>query len=312
MNNWCNDEITDGSLTKNDDGTFSIIYVANCMEDEFCIADSFWSKKFCGVDVSVGNDFIELIPYAGANAKIINQVPGNSYKMTIEPLESTVRVKIELYEKNIPSFYIKDTKSEINEMIYDRTSYTYQFTATSEIETFSLWSDNSFYLGDITVNSESELSVCNECSETTISGLIPNKEYDIILYILDDEVYINVLQHCPYFIVGSFSYNGDNVWERMSVTDIDNVYYYEFIYNSSMSETNSSWWYPCPENGIVFGITYGNGNFDNIYGNVELSSEYVISNGSEDSSAVNLIENKTYVIYLKVENGFYYAKIEEK
>jgi hypothetical protein len=309
MNNWCNDALNDGALTKNEEGIYSIVYIANCMEDEFCIADSFWSMKFCGIDVSVGNDFVELIPYAGPNAKILNQVPGNSYKMIIEPLESTVRVKVELYEKNIPSFYLKNSNSETIEMVYDRTSYTYQFTALSESESFSFWSDNGFYCGDLVINNEEILSVCNGLTETTISGLIPNKNYDIILYVIDEKVNICVLQHCPYFIIGSFSYNGDNVWKKMTASNIDNVYIYEFTYVSSMS--NNDWW-SSPSNGISFVITNRNGSFDAVFNGVELTSDYVVSRGYGDALATNLLEGRTYIIYLKEENGLYFAKIEEK
>lgn len=99
MNNWANDALTDGSLTENTDGTFTITYTAKANPDEFAIADATWATKYCnGTEVVVDGDFVELAA-GGDNAKVTGQVPGNNYKMTIQPLSSSVKVKVELAAK---------------------------------------------------------------------------------------------------------------------------------------------------------------------------------------------------------------------
>ena len=94
MNSWC-----DGSLTENTDGTFTITYTAKANPDQFAIADATWATKYCnGTEVVVDGDFVELAA-GGDNAKVTGQVPGNNYKMTIQPLSSSVKVKVELAAK---------------------------------------------------------------------------------------------------------------------------------------------------------------------------------------------------------------------
>ena len=158
MNNWCNDALTDGALTANDDGTYSITYTAKAEPDEFAIANEAWSTKFCGVEVAVGADFVDLIPGAG-NAKVTGQVPGNNYKMTIQPLSDTVKVKVELAGVNVPSFYVLDENEGLIEIPYDGAAYNYIFVASGSSDSLCIWSDNVYYVGSAVKGTEKELSV---------------------------------------------------------------------------------------------------------------------------------------------------------
>lgn len=309
MNNWCNDVLSDGLLTKNDNGTYSIIYTANCIEDEFCIANEYWSVKFCGCDISVGDEFTELIGM-GQNAKIINQVPGNDYKMTIELQYSTIKVKVELENRNIVPFYVLN--ENVYEMPYDRTSYTYKFTAVQESQILKIFNDHSYFGNSIVLDTEIELISADESSDILISGLEINKDYILSIYFKDGRVYAKVNRYCPYFIVGSLNFNNDNVWERLVPTDVENVYEYEFTFNASMSDTKKGWWICPDESSIRFRLTNDNGVFDEVFGGAVLSSEYVVNVSSSDILATNLVEGVTYVISLKEEDGLFYAKIEKR
>ena len=190
MNNWCNDALTDGALTANADGTFSITYTAKAEPDEFAIANEAWSTKFCGVEVAVGADFVDLIPGAG-NAKVTGQVPGNNYKMTIQPLSDTVKVKVELAGVNVPSFYVLDTTKGLVEMPYDGTSYTYYMApAVNATENVVIWSEGKYYTGSVKFQDtkEIELKAEDEVGYLAVTSLAADDLVKLVLTVTGKKV----------------------------------------------------------------------------------------------------------------------------
>ena len=309
MNNWCNDALTDGALTKNDDGSFSITYTAKAEPDEFAIADEGWGVKYCnGTEIAVGADFVEL-GSGGANAKVTGQVPGNNYKMTIKPLSTSIEVKVELAGVNVPSFYVLDTTKGLVEMPYDGTAYSYQFSANAETANLVIWSDKVYYTGEATVGTAKELTAGDEVGYLTVSGVASGKDYIATLTVDDDDkVSVTVTQMCPYFIVGAINYvNNTNVFDRMSATDEDGVYTFEFTYKTSMSANWGS-----PSDGVAFKITDGNGSWNAVFQDAALTAEFVESGDDGNATASGLVDGKTYVITLKEADGKFSAKIAEK
>ena len=309
MNNWCNDALTDGSLTENPDGTFTITYTAKSNPDEFTIADATWATKYCnGTEVVVDGDFVELAA-GGDNAKVTGQVPGNNYKMTIQPLSSSVKVKVELAGSNIPSFYVLDTTKGLVEIPYDGKSYNYEFSADAETANLVIWSDKVYYTGEATVGTAKELTASDELGSLTVSGLTSGKLYNASFTVDDDDkVSVTVTKMCPYFIVGAINYvNDTNVFDRMSATDEDGVYTFEFKYKTSMS---ASW--GSPSDGVAFKITDGNGSWNAVFQDAALTAEFVESGDDGNATASGLVDGTTYVITLKDADGKFSAKIAAK
>lgn len=190
MNNWCNDALTDGSLTENTDGTFTITYTAGANPDEFAIADATWATKYCnGTEVVVGGDFVELAA-GGGNAKVTGQVPGNNYKMTIQPLSSSVKVKVELAGSNIPSFYVLDTTKGLVEMPYDGKSYTYYMdAATDTTENVVIWSEGKYYTGSVKFQGDAvELTSKKEVGYLAVTSLAADDLVKLVLTVTDKKV----------------------------------------------------------------------------------------------------------------------------
>lgn len=309
MNNWANDALTDGSLTENPDGTFTITYTAKSNPDEFAIADATWATKYCnGTEVVVDGDFVELAA-GGDNAKVTGQVPGNNYKMTIQPLSSSVKVKVELAGSNIPSFYVLDTTEGLVEIPYDGTSYNYQFSAEAASTDLVIWSDKVYYTGEATVGTAKELTAADEVGYLTVSGVVSGKDYMATFTVDDDDkVSVSVTQMCPYFIVGAINYvNNTNVFDRMSATDEDGVYTFEFTYKTSMSANWGS-----PSDGVAFKITDGNGSWNAVFQDAALTAEFVESGDDGNATASGLVDGTTYVITLKDADGKFSAKIAAK
>ena len=309
MNNWANDALTDGSLTENTDGTFTITYTAKANPDEFAIADATWATKYCnGTEVVVDGDFVELAA-GGGNAKVTGQVPGNNYKMTIQPLSDTVKVKVELAGVNVPSFYVLDTTKGLVEIPYDGKSYNYEFSADAETANLVIWSDKVYYTGEATVGTAKELTADDEVGYLTVSGLTSGKPYNASFTVDDDDkVSVTVTKMCPYFIVGAINYvNDTNVFDRMSATDEDGVYTFEFTYKTSMSANWGS-----PSDGVAFKITDGNGSWNAVFQDAALTAEFVESGDDGNATASGLVDGTTYVITLKEADGKFSAKIAEK
>lgn len=187
MNNWCNDALTDGALTKNDDGSFSITYTAKAEPDEFAIADEGWGVKYCnGTEIAVGADFVEL-GSGGANAKVTGQVPGNNYKMTIKPLSTSIEVKVELAGVNVPSLYVLDTTAGAVKMEYDGTQYKYTAKATSTTLKLPVWTSEKYLKGTYALGAENaaDLTIEDKVSTVDITGVANGSEY--FVYITYDE-----------------------------------------------------------------------------------------------------------------------------
>ena len=309
MNNWANDALTDGSLTENTDGTFTITYTAKANPDEFAIADATWATKYCnGTEVVVDGDFVELAA-GGGNAKVTGQVPGNNYKMTIQPLSSSVKVKVELAGVNVPSFYVLYTTKGLVEIPYDGAAYNYQFSADAETANLVIWSDKVYYTGEATVGTAKELTTDDEVGYLTVSGVVSGKDYMATFTVDDDDkVSVSVTQMCPYFIVGAINYvNKTNVFDRMSATDEDGVYTFEFTYKTSMSANWDS-----PSDGVAFKITDGNGSWNAVFQDAALTAEFVESGDDGNATASGLVDGTTYVITLKEADGKFSAKIAAK
>lgn len=183
MNNWCNDALTDGSLTENTDGTFTITYTAKSNPDEFAIADATWATKYCnGTEVVVDGDFVELAA-GGGNAKVTGQVPGNNYKMTIQPLSSSVKVKVELAGSNIPSLYVLDTTAGAVKMEYDGTQYKYTAKATSNTIKLPVWVGEKYLKGSYAFGADAaaNLTIENAIATVDITGVTADKEYNVYI-----------------------------------------------------------------------------------------------------------------------------------
>lgn len=190
MNNWCNDALADGSFTVNEDGSYSIKYTAKADPDEFAIADKSWSVKYCAAtEVTVGGDFVELAA-GGGNAKVTGQVPGNNYKMTIQPLSSSVKVKVELAGSNIPSFYVLDTTKGLVEMPYDGKSYTYYMdAATDTTENVVIWSEGKYYTGSVKFQGDAvELTSKKEVGYLAVTSLAADDLVKLVLTVTDKKV----------------------------------------------------------------------------------------------------------------------------
>lgn len=300
MNNWA----TDGSLTENTDGTFTITYTAKANPDEFAIADATWATKFCGVEVAVGGDFVDLVPGAEGNAKVTGQVPGNNYKMTIQPLSSSVKVKVELAGVNVPSFYVLDTTKGLVEIPYDGKSYNYEFSADAETANLVIWSDKVYYTGEATVGTAKELTADDEVGYLTVSGLTSGKLYNASFTVNDDdEVSITVTKACPYFIIGDMG----NSFTRMTATDTDGIYTYEFKYENSMNAWGGG-------NGTIsFKIVKGNSWSGQVaFQDAVLTADFVESGDDSNATAAGLVDGTTYVITLKEADDKISAKIAAK
>ena len=140
MNNWANDSLDDGKMTANADGSYSIVYTAKAANDEFAIANSGWSVKYCnGTEVAPDGTDVSLAS-GGDNAKVTGQIPGNNYKMTVTPSSTSVSVKVELAGSNVPDFYILDKTTGLKKMEYDGTSYTTTYKATGVTGSICVWS----------------------------------------------------------------------------------------------------------------------------------------------------------------------------
>lgn len=188
MNNWANDALTDGALTENDDGTFSITYTAKAAEDEFAIADSGWAVKYCnGTSVAVDGTETEFAS-GGDNAKVTGQIPGNNYKMTITPGSSSLKIKVELAGSNSASFYIVDAVDGLVPVSYDGSKYTYDFTATGTTESFELWSEGKYYTSNSVTSTASVLTVSDEKGTLKCSGLTSSLGYILTLTVEDGKV----------------------------------------------------------------------------------------------------------------------------
>ena len=200
MNNWCNDALTDGSLTENPDGTFTITYTAKSNPDEFAIADATWATKYCnGTEVVVDGDFVELAA-GGGNAKVTGQVPGNNYKMTIQPLSSSVKVKVELAGSNIPSFYVLDTTKGLVEMPYDGKSYTYYMApAVNATENVVIWSEGKYYTGSVKFQDtkEIELKAEDEVGYLAVTSLAADDLVKLVLTVTDKKVSVKANDATP-------------------------------------------------------------------------------------------------------------------
>ena len=107
---------------------------------------------------------------------------------------------------------------------------------------------------------------------------------------------------CPYFIIGDIS--GDFV--RMSATDEDGVYVYEFTYKNDMTAWGGS------NGNISFVITEGSEWNKKITG-IALTSTFADSlDDGENATASGLVDGTTYVITLKDADGKFSAKIAAK
>ena len=192
MNNWANDSLDDGKMTANADGSYSIVYTAKAADDEFAIANSGWSVKYCnGTKVAPDGTDVSL-ESGGGNAKVTGQTPGNNYKMTVKPSSTSVSVKVELAGSNVPDFYILDTTTGMNKMDYDGTEYSYTFTASGTSESLVVWSKDKYYKGTVAYAKENPtaatLTANDNVSTIDVNGLTKNLPVKLILTVKDSTV----------------------------------------------------------------------------------------------------------------------------
>lgn len=301
MNNWANDSLDDGKMTANPDGSYSIAYTAKAVNDEFAVANSGWSVKYCGKDIAVGGESTELISGAKDNAKVTGQIPGNNYKLTVIPGITTVSVKVELAGSNVPDFYILDTTTGLNKMEYDGTSYTTTYKATAVTGSICVWSKDKYYTAsNVALKTATTLTAASDAGNIDFTGLSANTEYNVSIAKDGDDYKVTVTKLCPYWMVGAINYNGDNVFTRMEATDTDGEYTYTFKYNSDMSKKWSS-----PADGVAFKITDGNGSWNaKICGvKIKLGEDFVSSGTDGNAELSGLEKDKDYVITVKDTDG---------
>ena len=308
MNGWAK-----GEITKNDDGSYTFDFKATGEDLEFKVADNGYAVAYGkdSSDIAVGGDFVAL-KSKGENAKLTGMVIGNEYKLTLKIENNVVSVKLTLEKNNVPTFYIIGN-GELTEMKYDGTSYCYRFKATGTSKDLYVYSDGSYYKADVALSAETDTEVKKSASKDKIglSGLTNGKAYMVTLTVGKTSVKANVKEAlCPYFMVGAINYaDGKNVFTRMSSTEDDEVYEYEFTYATSMSAQWGS-----PENGVCFKITNGAGWDVVVFGDktLTLDGDYVESAGGGNVTVAGLTNGKNYVFTLKYEGGKFYGKIAEK
>lgn len=302
MNNWANDSIDDGKMTANPDGSYSITYTAKAADDEFAIANSGWSVKYCnGTSVTVGAETATVLGSNGGNAKVKGQTPGNNYKMTVIPAETNVSVKVELAGSNVPDFYILDKTTGLIRMEYDGTSYTTTYKATAVTGSICVWSKDKYYTAsNVALKTATTLTAASDAGNIDFTGLSANTEYNVSIAKDGDDYKVTVTKLCPYWMVGAINYNGDNVFTRMEATDTDGEYTYTFKYNSDMSKNWGS-----PADGVAFKITDGNGSWnEKIYGvKIKLGEDFVSSGTDGNAELSGLEKDKEYVITVKDTDG---------
>ncbi len=305
MNNWANDSIEDGKMTANPDGSYSITYTAKAADDEFAIANSGWSVKYCnGTSVTVGAETATVLGNNGGNAVVKGQTPGNNYKMTVIPAETNVSVKVELAGSNVPDFYILDKTTGLIKMEYDGTSYTTTYKATAVTGSICVWSkDKYFTASNVALKTATKLTAASDAGTIDFTGLSAKTDYNVsIAKDKDGDDYkVTVTKLCPYWMVGAINYNGNNVFTRMEATATDGEYTYTFKYNSDMSKNWGS-----PADGVAFKITDGNGSWNAKIGDVKikLGEDFVSSGtGSGNAELSGLEKDKEYVITVKDTDG---------
>ena len=303
MNNWANDSIEDGKMTANPDGSYSITYTAKAADDEFAIANSGWSVKYCnGTSVTVGAETATVLGNNGGNAVVKGQTPGNNYKMTVIPAETNVSVKVELAGSNVPDFYILDKTKGLKKMEYDGTSYTTTYKATAVTGSICVWSKDKYYTAsNVALKTATTLTAASDAGNIDFTGLSANTEYNVSIAKDGDDYKVTVTKLCPYWMVGAINYNGDNVFTRMEATDTDGEYTYTFKYNSDMSKNWGS-----PADGVAFKITDGNGSWNAKICDVKIKlGEDFVSSGTGNGNAElsGLEKDKEYVITVKDTDG---------
>ncbi len=202
MNDWANNSLEDGKMTANPDGSYSITYTAKAADDEFAIANSGWSVKYCnGTSVTVGAETATVLESNGGNAVVKGQTPGNNYKMTVIPAETNVSVKVELAGSNVPDFYILDTTTGLTKMEYDGKSYIYAFEASDVSETLTVWSKDKYYGGEISYNADNPTSKSltseKDPKSISVSGLTKGDSLKLVLNVSDETVSAKVILAIP-------------------------------------------------------------------------------------------------------------------
>lgn len=303
MNNWANDSLDDGKMTANADGSYSIVYTAKAANDEFAIANSGWSVKYCnGTEVAPDGTDVSLAS-GGGNAKVTGQIPGNNYKMTVTPSSTSVSVKVELAGSNVPDFYILDKTTGLKKMEYDGTSYTTTYKATGVTGSICVWSKDKYYTAsNVALKTATTLTAASDAGNIDFTGLSDKTEYNVSIAKDGDDYKVTVTKLCPYWMVGAINYNKGNVFTRMEATDTDGVYTYTFKYNSDMSKEWGS-----PANGVAFKITDGNGSWKAKICDVKIKlGEDFVSSGENtfnNAELSGLEKDKEYVITVKDTAG---------
>lgn len=297
MNNWCNDALTDGALTKNDDGSFSITYTAKAEPDEFAIADEGWGVKYCnGTEIAVGADFVEL-GSGGANAKVTGQIPGNNYKMTIKPLSTSIEVKVELAGVNVPSLYVLDFYNGAVKMEYDGTQYKYTAKATSDTIKLPVWTSEKYLKGTYALGAENaaDLTIEDKVSTVDITGVANGSEY--FVYITYDEETEKATVKAEKGLQKLYMVGDLTGWKFTELTTTDGV-----IYTAEVKTTSDKSAFCITDKADWAGATTYRG-VDGKLANIEVGTEITLENfNSGDCAPISGLKADTeYFITVKYD-----------
>lgn len=307
------------ALTDNKDGTWSYKFKAKGSQENFALrGDSSWAVAYRssnGSSLLSGYELdneVELVAFNSPDCPALKGlIVGDEYTITVSPRSSSVVMKITHSGSNTPVFYVLDSATgSMNKMIYDGNVYTYDFTASETEEDLFVWSNDKYYSStkSVTVGAEPAIALTSSdaVSSTKISGLEKKKDYLVSISEKDGEYSVFVAKKCPWFIVGGIK--SDNEFTRMSLTDKDGEFAYEFTFEDEMSGFWGS-----PIGAIDFVVTDGSGSWNKFFYDTNLTlGEDFVAAGSDTSKNVRvtgLEKDKTYVITIKDSKGALMGKI---
>lgn len=316
MEDW-----TGSALTDNKDGSWSYKFKAKGSQENFALrGDSSWSVAYRSSDGSnllSGYELdkeVELVAFNSADCPALKGlVVGDEYTITVSPKSSSVVMKITHSGSNTPVFYVLDTTTGMNKMDYDGTVYTYNLTASGAEADLVVWSNDKYYSSEksVTVGAETAIALTSTdaVASTKISGLENKKDYLVSVSVKDGEYSVSVAKKCPWFIVGGIK--ASNEFTRMSLTDNDGVFAYEFVFDAEMSGRWGS-----PAGAVDFVVTDGASSWNKFFydTNLTLGADFVAAGSNTDNNvrATGLVAGKTYVITIKNSDGSLMGKIATK
>lgn len=225
MNNWANDNIEDGALTKNEDGTYSFIFKATAETEEFGVADKDWISKYSDGTVEAGKGYAKIGVGSGlGNATITGLKKGSVYTMTILAGPTAIDVKVELGGKlnisydSLPFYLdgyflkggflanewnddaanlVKGAELDVENM---KVTYKVKFTATKDDEYFAISSKDNRYIAELVVGEDfKKLEFTTDGMKSCkSSGIKKDGVYVLEIYTTSDkDVYAKLVKMDP-------------------------------------------------------------------------------------------------------------------